>query len=536
MKKYLLILFFLFNFCVLGFSATYYISPTGNDTTGDGTTGTPWLTLNKAFSQMSGGDTLIIKDGTYTGTNNQIITTQYPPYGSAGNYTIIKAENDGGVLFDGENVRPMLNYELASGTTNVYWQFEGIIYGRSNWNAAGAYHSGYITMLRCGAYDAANGNAVNFGFGTGCDYILLEGCYAWGGGRYKFLFGTATNSIMRNCVGRLDRVTANDPTSVFTVYSSSDVEVQNCIAIDSDQTAYYNADSLDGCFQTPSTSGNADSITFRQCIGLNSTIGAMSTSGNEYNRAADVTFQDCVFWDCSKDGGSSNMVRGLRTELLNCTIGFASGINYPYINSYDGIGYNNDTTIKNSILWSLIAVGGAAEPYAVNDIETTDYNAYYGNTNNFYRTTPGANDLTATNPIYNMSTNATGSLKYIIRIETTDELANSNLATAGESGVPIGANCRTLVGTSGTIWGESGYNTDTGISMWPFPNEALIRTKMKVYSYDSGNLTGDRGFCVNGETLTKYIWEYLGNDIPTDIYGEDSGAGFPTGITSTIIN
>jgi hypothetical protein len=45
--------------------ATWYISPTGNDSTGDGSTGNPWLTSSKAVTSATSGDTIIHKDGTY---------------------------------------------------------------------------------------------------------------------------------------------------------------------------------------------------------------------------------------------------------------------------------------------------------------------------------------------------------------------------------------------------------------------------------------------------------------------------------------
>ena len=103
-------------------------------------------------------------------------------------------------------------------------------------------------------------------------------------------------------------------------------------------------------------------------------------------------------------------------------------------------------------------------------------------------------------------------MKYITRIES-----GSSLSGQGQSGADIGANIKTLIGTSGTLYGETGYNVDTRVSMWPFPNEDLIRTQMKAYN--TGGVSGNRGFCANGTTLTRYIWEYLGNTIPPEIYG-----------------
>ena len=504
----------------LAAAATYYMATTGNDATGTGAVSSPFLTLRHAFTRMMGGDTLVIEDGTYTGISNRLDQNYRPPTGTSTAYTIIKARNDGAVIFDGENTNTMFEIAWNSGTTNVYWQFEGIIWARSpNTPNVGVWHAGYIKMFRCGAYDAGDGNTINFNFGTGSDHILLENCYAWGSGRYKFLFGQATNSIIRNSVGRLDRTNAPaEPIAVFTIYSSTDVEVQNSIAIDSDQNAFYSYAEMDGGFQTPSTSGNADRINFTNCITLNSRIGALATSGNSGYRAADVHFNNCVFWNATKPDGSANMIRGLRTQVANSTFGAASQINYAYFVSYDGIGYNNDTTVKDTIFYGITARSGAAEPYVLNDVEDGDYNSFFGNTNNYQSNTiAGAHDRTNINPIYNASTNPTGALKYITRIES-----GSNLAGQGENGADIGANIKTLIGAPGTLWGEPGYNTDTGVSMWPFPNEDLIKRKMKAYN--AGGVSGNRGFAADGNglyggpiTLTSYIWEYLGNPCPADI-------------------
>ncbi len=45
--------------------ATYYVSKSGNDSTGNGSVSTPWLTMNKAESSASNGDLVIVLAGTY---------------------------------------------------------------------------------------------------------------------------------------------------------------------------------------------------------------------------------------------------------------------------------------------------------------------------------------------------------------------------------------------------------------------------------------------------------------------------------------
>lgn len=56
--------------------ATIYLSPTGDDTTGDGTSGTPYKTLFKCISVASNGDTIYHKAGTYTNLGTKTTITK----------------------------------------------------------------------------------------------------------------------------------------------------------------------------------------------------------------------------------------------------------------------------------------------------------------------------------------------------------------------------------------------------------------------------------------------------------------------------
>ena len=94
----------------------------------------------------------------------------------------------------------------------------------------------------------------------------------------------------------------------------------------------------------------------------------------------------------------------------------------------------------------------------------------------------------------------------------------------------------------GTLWGETGYETLRNAAngyggeddkLWPWPNEDEIKSDMQAWSYyvdESETISGDYGFAsstdlqqdgVSAVTLTSYIWEYLGNQMPSDIYGEE---------------
>lgn len=501
-KIFLIMLVFVFCFLSLSWGATYYISPSG-DNSNVGDDSHPWLTLQYAVGQMSGGDTLIVKDGIYRGDVNSITWSIFPPTGNAVGYTTIKAEHDGEAIFDGENAR-FLFYHTNDVLTSRYWQFEGLVWCRTTQSNIILQNASYVKFIRCGVYDVPDGNHSNIAM-TDCQYCLLEGCYSYGSGRYKFSNRHSQYIIFRNCVARSDRINAGgEPAGGFIAYGSDDVLMQNCIYIDSDRgDSYSNIGVYMGGFGVPSTDRNANRISVVNGIVLNSQMGGFHTTGNEYYAASDVTLQDCIFWDYTVPSSYLNTIRGIRTTVNNCTFG-EGNVATRIFSSSDHTGGHNDTVMKNNIVYNQ--TGTSLLFY---DVETEDYNCLYGNTGSGL----GLHDLLS-NPIWNASTNPTGALKYIVRTES-----GNNLAGLGESGTQIGANVKALIGISGTLWGESGYNTDTEISMWPFPNEDLIRTKMAAYTYDDGSggdpeVTGARGFCADGETLTHYIMDYLGNGDP----------------------
>ena len=75
---------------------------------------------------MAGGDTLIIKNGTYTGDGNRI---KGIPSGSPGAYTAIKAESDFGVILSNLFSGTSSNQEQApvSITRKSYIAIEGLV-------------------------------------------------------------------------------------------------------------------------------------------------------------------------------------------------------------------------------------------------------------------------------------------------------------------------------------------------------------------------------------------------------------------------
>lgn len=469
------------------FSATLYMG-----------SGETYTNLQSAMAAMSAGDTLIIRDGTYTGSTNQITSINHPPV-STTLWTTIKAEHDGMVFFGDANSNTNMLY--VENTGNSHWQFEGI-----TWLGGGT-HLGavsYVKFLRCGS----GSNIVTLcpiPFSNNVSsYLLYEDCHAWGGGRYSFSAYLSDHIVYRRCVGRTDAAitthdSKNEPIGGIAIYGTSYAEVQNCILIDSNTHAYWVYESLPGALTCPN--GTGSNVFFRGNIVLNSDMPA----GGSANGFTSVTRENNIHWDVRRSA-----IYGGTTTFSHNTIGVmkTSDANSVGIN-----GYGATITATNGIFYDLDGVYGAV--YNV----TSDYNRYYANSVNFSGgSSAGAHDLINVDP-------TAGSLEYLPRIESGSALKGA----ASDSG-DIGATVLKKIGVSGTIYGETGYNTTTADNLWPFPNESIIKTNFASYSHAS--IAGARGFAASGTqlngtdqiTLTSYIWEYLGNQMPSDIYGGSAPA------------
>ncbi|RLE44957.1 hypothetical protein DRJ25_06215, partial [Candidatus Woesearchaeota archaeon] len=448
-----------------------------------------FLNLREAFSGMSGGDTLVIRDGVYTGSSNMIINNNYPPVGSPNNYTIIKAEHPGKVIFDGQN--NYITFYVNGNGQAKYWQFDGLVWRNSSTDGnVVLLQCSYVKFLRCGAYNCL-GFAQNFA-NTESSYILYESCFAFGtGGRYKFSSYKSDHIIYRRCVGRVDEVNTNhsgrlEPLGVFVFYSTSNSYAQNCIAIDSDHSEVWNTLGVIGAFTVPNGSGF--NINFTGCVGLNLDLdSSVVTSG-----FTNVHYKNCTFARYNTSG----LKRG-SDDFDHCA----------FVNSDDrgNFQFEGKGTVKNSIIYGNVSSG-------LSGVFTSDYNCFYNNGKNYDGVTPGPHDITDINPLNN-------AFKYLVRIKSNSDLS----AKASDTG-DIGPNIVKQIGRSGTLWGEEGFdavqdgtNGQQDLDLWPFPYETVIRGYMRAYT--GAVISGKRGFCADGQTLTKYIWEYLGNSCPADICG-----------------
>jgi hypothetical protein len=186
--------FLILMLCIETNAATWYVDGSLPNDSGDGTSwGTAKRYINSGIGLMGGGDTLYIRDGVYTGSNNKVSGSSIPN-GTSGNYTEIYAEHDYGVTITGITGN-------SFNTTSSYVEVRGIKV--TNNSEPHFYIEGsHNKVIRCASDGPGSGNPSFLAEGQ---YILFEECHSWGGGRYPFMvYSPGRYVIFRRCVVRWD--------------------------------------------------------------------------------------------------------------------------------------------------------------------------------------------------------------------------------------------------------------------------------------------------------------------------------------------
>ncbi len=497
-------------------AATLYVANDGSDDGNDCTVeSAPCQTLAHSIAQMASGDTLIVEDGVYTQPIRRM------PSGTPDAYTTIRARHDWGVTIDGSEFPDEFLFGIHF-YDNSYVHVQGFHVRMNqsydnNTAAIAALESDHIKIIRCGgSYAPTAGNASTVGIGPGSSYVLIEESYAFGGGRYQYQIYQSHHVIVRRSVARNDYWTGSLQCAGFVNYDSTDTVWQNNIALDSDNE--HCSGTLYGGFWHENKDDFA-ADTSELLVG-NIVLNFHPNFGGNYDPKVTGThdIRDMVIWGGSHGATFETGPGDAATVLIDrMTVGDISG-NYdgPNDQAARGTGVSVYRQLTNSVTNSLFL---DCNSLGVADHTVSDYNAFFGNGANYGGATQaavGPNDVCAENG--NELDPRDSGLLYLPRIE-----AGSALKTAGEGGGQIGAEIVFKTGRPGTLHGEPGWDELTGEPLWPFPNEDQIKAKMAAY--DGPGAPGARGFAtgtsIDGtpQTLTKYVWEYLGNEIPADIYG-----------------
>lgn len=508
---------------------TRYMATNGRDAGDCARQSSPCKTFAYSFSQLQGGDTLIVGNGSYEEPMRD------PPSGSAGAYTVIKAQTDFGVTVDSSR--------FAASDAG---QQGGIIYGRHyitirgfrfiHYGAPYPISSDHIKFIRNSfEYADTEGNTASFANGPASDYVLWEENIAFGGARYQFLTYQSNHTVFRRNIARNDYYSGTWQSAAYASYDSDNTMHENNIAIDSDRTCCVGRGMFYGANWNEKNEG--DSKTNQRFLG-NIVLNYHTAFGanNDTKASGSRIMMDNIYWD--NDGGyqgGQGPGDPVVYELMsNFTAGGSATTYKPGTYSSDtGLSIYNDTPnlVKNSIFANNRAFG-------ISDYVRSSHNAFSGNVggNTGHSKPPfdnltfvpplGPGDITNINVVYHPVTNPRGPLKYLPR---GPEPATP-LAIGGDSGGRIGAQVMWKIGVDGTLWGEPGWDTVRSPAngygkledrLWPFPNESVAKTMMAAYR-GPGAQQGPRGFAAAGDglyggprTLTSYVWEYLGAPMPS---------------------
>jgi hypothetical protein len=249
--------------------ATYYISTTGNDTTGVGSISNPWATWQKGFNEVVAGDTLYIRGGIY----QPIGTFIHNPFGTDW-YACAGANNKSGTLEQPIIVR---NYP---GERPI---LDGINNTAANNGGAGSRFG--ILMRRCSYWQMYGLEVTNV--------VQLSG--ELGVRAIQFYDYSHHN--------RLEQIVSHDNggSGICFIYDCNDNDIVNC-------DSYNNYDHL----SVPTPGNNADGIEIADIT--------VTTYTNRIN--------GCRCWDNSDDG--IDLMRNEGIVIIDNTWCFINGVTADY--------------------------------------------------------------------------------------------------------------------------------------------------------------------------------------------------------------
>jgi hypothetical protein len=123
-------------------ATTYYLAPTGSNTSAGTSAGAPWKTFAHAIPKLNAGDTLLLMDGVYTKANAGTLSVNCSSNarsGDASRRITVKAEHERKAWLKGDG-----SYVPAFVKSCRYWVFEGL--HASSWDLNGPSNGGVFTV------------------------------------------------------------------------------------------------------------------------------------------------------------------------------------------------------------------------------------------------------------------------------------------------------------------------------------------------------------------------------------------------------
>ena len=320
--------------------ADRYVSNSGSNLTGDGTSGNPWQTIQFAIDQVSAGGTIHVADGTYTGAENKnidflgkavaLISENGPEL------TIIDCEGNGRgfYFFRGED-----ETTIVSGftITNGHWGGPGggIYIGHSSPTIDNC-HINSNTSLNCGG-------AINI-YGTSSPQIkncTINGNSAPTGGGIHVSWSSGSTTVLENCIIEENPATVDDGGGIYLqLYHSNPAIISNCIIQNNSSVSKGG-----GCYI-------ASNCLIIQCVINNNMSG---DGGGIYCLSSAASIHDSLFQTNSANYGGAFFNENASPNISNCQfVSNDSGVQGGAIYNYNA----SSPTISNCIFASNRASWG----------------------------------------------------------------------------------------------------------------------------------------------------------------------------------
>ncbi|UCF68194.1 MAG: hypothetical protein JSV80_02515 [Acidobacteriota bacterium] len=533
-------------------AATYWISPEGQDGAA-GTQAAPWKTFRRAFdvassSHVRSGDKLVLADGLYTPSTTGVLNTDLTaecsgcpvdiPDGTPLDFTVIQAENRYGARLDSV-AQGFDALWLGTNRSNVsirYIEIDGLIF----YGGVTFYNADHIYLHHFGAYSEQEGVGSIVSIGTSdhsksnFDHFLLEDGFIWGRERKHLLNFRTDHNVFRRIVIRPNTCcgchsSGNGRTSV-SEYNSQHTVYQNVIVLDADRdgangeceisSTDFSENSKDPVGSSP---GEPTGPTgYYGCMSINSERHCYDSEKSYVSAGSPSTYsENFVCWDAAYGlnvGGGSGKTTADRH--VNFTIGALTRGGGSRVYRLGGTP-SGDYVTRNGFGdgWLSCGISEDADHLNLFDREGVGSPTCFDAQCLECLSSDPQNDADG-------SAFTNDSLKYLVRVEENSRLSGTGSADSTFSR-DIGATVLKRYGRTGAAHGESGYLGLTGEDLWPWPDEDVIRAEFcdGRYALDQSSAFCSARALGDGSpaTLTEYIWEYLGHQIPPEVYGPASG-------------
>ncbi len=473
----------------------YYLSENGNDQNDGSSLELAWATFAKAWTILQPGDTLIVDDGTYDETLMPTVS------GEAGNPITIMAKNRGQATIqktvDGpaisvmsDNSQTISHITIDGFVARGKGEYSAIIVNSSD-NIAENQMTNNIIIRNSGAFGSANlQNVVIFAIARTRD-SLFEDMWAYGFGRKAIQIYGSTRVTARRIIARYDYwdgsgYKPNDPRIGFAIYNSNDGIYENIIVLDNapDPVGRNSASkagyAIEGNVTTTATFVGAKGNGWYGCLSLDNDRNGLYSSGISTGTNDNNTIENFISW-----GNYNGMVihaYTTNTQIVSGTLGQSTNV---------GVRINNDN-VSDTLFDKQFATNNVSFPF------------FIAGQGGFY----GANTTFQNNTAINNGSGADIEASFA---PTLNYLVSPTMVDGKERG--------------GVIVNRYEDGVLTDVPLWPWPNEAIIREHMcNSEDLTNTNRVAANGagwapkWCESGKSLTNYVWEYLGNTIPTGIY------------------